>query len=156
MAAKRNFVWRERDNRLLQSMGIAAVELTHPVQFSPEAQAELLEAIKEPIGQIGRLARIKHADGTENRKFCLTQDEAVAWLERTMRPDLGDQLVIENTRRPKNLDCDPYPRQITHADRVFLYECGIFLHMLSWRDGYIGRRENGESRGHPSASSQHS
>ena len=37
---------------------------------------------------------------------------------------------------------------MTHADRVFLYECGIFLHMLSWRDGYYWgakeRRESGE------------
>ena len=72
MAAKRKFVWRERDNRLLQRMGIAAVELPPPVQYSPEAQAELLEAIREPIGQIGRHARIKQ------------------WLERTMRPDFLD------------------------------------------------------------------
>ncbi len=64
-----------------------------------------------------------------------------------MRPLDGDELIIENARRPKDLNCDPYPRQMTHADRVFLYECGIFLHMLSWRDGYYWqareRRESG-------------
>ncbi len=113
MAAKRNFVWRERDNRLLRRMGIAAVELSPPAQYLPEAQAELLEVIKEPIGQIGRLARIRHKEGRETRKFCLTQDEAVAWLERTMRPLDGDELIIENARRPKDLNCDPYPRQMT-------------------------------------------
>ena len=25
---------------------------------------------------------------------------------------------------------------MTHADRVFLNDCGIFLHALSYRDGY--------------------
>ncbi len=116
------------------------------MQYSPESQGELFEAIKEPIGQIGRLARIRHKDGRETRKFCLTQDEAVAWLEETMRPLDGDELIIENARRPKDLNCDPYPRQTTHADRVFLYECGIFLHMLSWRDGYYWKaRERRES-----------
>jgi hypothetical protein len=136
MAAKRNFVWRERDNRLLQQMGIAPLTDDWDVDVTPEAQAELREAIQEPIGRIGRLARVKHADDTESRKVCLTQDEAVAWLERTMRPLDGDELIIEKARRPKDLNCDPYPRQMTHADRVFLRECGIFLHMLSWRDGF--------------------
>ncbi len=69
VAAKHNFVWRERNNRLLKRMGITAVELSRPVQYSTETQVELREAIKEPIGQIGRLARIKHADGTESRKY---------------------------------------------------------------------------------------
>jgi hypothetical protein len=36
---------------------------------------------------------------------------------------------------------------MTHADRVFLFECGVFLHMLSWRDSYYwaakARRESG-------------
>ena len=63
-----------------------------------------------------------------------------------MRPLDGDELIIENARPPKDLNCDPYPRQMTHADRVFLYECGIFLHMLSWRDGYYWKaRERSES-----------
>lgn len=53
-----------------------------------------------------------------------------------MRPLDGDELIIENARRPKDLNCDPYPRRMSPYDRVFLYECGIFLHMLSWRDGY--------------------
>ncbi len=83
-----------------------------------------------------------HGDVTT---FC-AQSEAVAWLEATMRPLDGDELIIENARRPKDLNCDPYPRQMTHADRVFLNDCGIFLHMLSWRDGYYWKaRERRES-----------
>jgi hypothetical protein len=63
-----------------------------------------------------------------------------------MRPLYGDELIIENALRPKDLNCDPYPRQMTHADRVFLYERGISLHMLSWRDGYYWKaRERTES-----------
>ncbi len=111
MAARRRFEWHERDKRLLRMMGIAAVELPFPVLHSSEAQAELCQVIKEPIGQIGRLARIRHKDGRETRKFCLTQSEAVAWLEATMRPLDGDELIIENARRPKDLNCAPYHRE---------------------------------------------
>ena len=43
-----------------------------------------------------------------------------------------------------------YPRQMTHADRVFLNDCGVFLHLLNYRDGYYWkakeRRESGEDK----------
>jgi hypothetical protein len=72
--------WTEFDHDLLQAMGIAVTDLW------PRSEAEL-----------GRLARIKHLDGSETRKFHLTQDEAVEWLQMTMK--LGDDLVIEDALR---------------------------------------------------------
>lgn len=126
-----------------------AYRAKHPLLYSPmspAAEREFQQAIREPIGQIGRLARILHSDGTESRKFCFTQAEAVEWIQRARKST--DDIVIENAPRPKDINCNPYPRQMTHADRVFLNDCGIFLHMLSWRDSYYRkakeRRESGE------------
>ena len=43
-----------------------------------------------------------------------------------------------------------YPRQMTHYDRVFLNDCGIFLHALSYPDRVFQkakqRRESGEDK----------
>jgi hypothetical protein len=43
---------------------------------------------------IGRLARLKHADRTETRKFHLTQDEAIEWLQKMRKAN--DDIEIEN------------------------------------------------------------
>ena len=40
---------------------------TDSLPFEPDA--ELLQTIREPVGTIGRLARLKHADGTQTRNF---------------------------------------------------------------------------------------
>jgi hypothetical protein len=35
------------------------------------------------------------------------------------------------------------------ADRVFLNDCGVFLHMLSWRDGYYWKAKERRASGKP-------
>jgi hypothetical protein len=88
----------------------------------------------------------------ESKKSCLTDSEARAWTQAARRS--SDDIVIENAPRLQDLTCDPYPRQMTHADRVFLNDCGVFLHMLSWRDGYYWKAKEGADRARTSASSK--
>jgi hypothetical protein len=107
------------DEELLRSMGIAAMDSPFP------ADTELVPVSSEPVVTVGRLARLKHVDGTETRKFHLTQDEAVEWLQKTRGPD--DDIVIENAERPKDIDCEPYPSRLTVYDRRFLAAIGLAI-----------------------------
>ena len=51
---------------------------------------------------VGRIARILHSDGTETRQYCsgpdieAAQGAAIEFIRQRMRPDLGDEMVIEN------------------------------------------------------------
>jgi hypothetical protein len=69
-----SLTWSEQDNLMLKQMGIAAVTLDSP-----------------------RLARLRHADGSESRHQCNSQDEAVQWIRQRIR--LGDDLVIEDAEQ---------------------------------------------------------
>lgn len=68
----------------------------------------------------GRVARILHPDGTETRQLCLGPDieaaqaAAIEFIRGRMRPDLGDEMVIENPGMSI-----PKPR-LTAEDVVFL------------------------------------
>ena len=51
---------------------------------------------------VGRVARILHSDGTETRQLCSGPDieaaqvAAIEFIRQRMRPDLGDEMTIEN------------------------------------------------------------
>ena len=74
---------------------------------------------------VGRVARILHSDGTESRQYCAgpdmeaAQEAAIEWIRRNMRPDLGDEMVIENPGMSF-----PKPR-LTAEDAVFLREMKV-------------------------------
>jgi hypothetical protein len=113
-----NLAWTEFDQDLLRTMGIAAKGFPSGVDIEPPVSSE-------HVVVIGRLARLKHVEGTETRRFHLTQDEAVAWLQKTRRPD--DDIVIEDAARPRDIDCEPYPLDLTVYDRRFLAAIGLAI-----------------------------
>ena len=74
---------------------------------------------------VGRVARILHSDGTESRQLCsgpdieTAQEAAIEWIRRNMRPDLGDEMVIENPGMS-------FPKlRLTTEDVVFLREIKV-------------------------------
>lgn len=81
------------------------------------------------------------------RKFCLTQSEAVDWIQKTRKSD--DDIIIENVERPKDINCDPYPRKMTHYDRVFLAQIGSTLQALSYHDGWLSAEQYRRASGAP-------
>jgi hypothetical protein len=61
--------------------------------------------------------------------------------------------AVERIKRNKKIRIQNVPSSCagpSPADRAFLNDCGVFLHMLSWRDGYSwmakARRESGEDK----------
>jgi hypothetical protein len=71
------------DEELLGSMGIAG-----------SSNPDLIVTIHKPVTTFGRLARLKHLDGTETRQLCLSQDEAIAWIGQHFKS--GDDVVIDS------------------------------------------------------------
>lgn len=76
---------------------------------------------------IGRVARIMHSDGTETRCLCsgpdieIAQQAAIEFIRRHLRPDLGDEMTIENPGMS-------IPRlRLTAEDVVFLRRIKVRL-----------------------------
>jgi hypothetical protein len=97
---------------------------------------------EEEVGElmVGRVARILHSDGTETRQLCsgpdieAAQAAAIEWIKQNMRPDFGDEMVIENPGMSS-----PSPR-LTAEDVVFLRGIKVSL----WGRGDFGRGEINE------------
>jgi len=74
---------------------------------------------------VSRVARILHSDGTETRQLCsgpdieAAQAAAIEFIRQRMRPDLGDEMVIENPGMSS-----PSPR-LTAEDVTFLNKTKI-------------------------------
>jgi hypothetical protein len=76
---------------------------------------------------VGRVARILYSDGTETRQYCsgpdieAAQAAAIEFIRQLMRPDLGDEMVIENLGMSA-----PRPR-LTAEDVAFLRKIKVRL-----------------------------
>ena len=103
----RKFVFNSDGHRCLRCLKCESedIEAWLRCEYGPGSSVQFLANVEKGEGgilMVGRVARILHSDGTETRQLCSGQDiesaqaAAIEFIRGRMRPDMGDEMVIEN------------------------------------------------------------